>query len=143
MQYGGQIIGQLPQLQQMNRGNLPMPLHPTALPNRGLLNQHQQHSLAGSLGAGGLSGSPLSNGLQVVRLRPGIGNVYLPGSLIPVFQNWLWQPSLVVSGARCRPFWPSSVCVCTSVCLCMAFGTAFALVMMACICCPRPGSIAK
>ena len=69
MQYGGQIIGQPQQLQQINRGNPPMPLHPAAAPNRGLLNQHQQHSLAGSLGAGGLSGSPLTNGLQVGRLR--------------------------------------------------------------------------
>lgn len=72
MQYGGQIIGKPPQLQQINRGNPPMPLHPAAAPNRGLLSQHQQHSLAGSLGPGGLSGSPLANGLQVGRLRYGV-----------------------------------------------------------------------
>ncbi|KAK9835133.1 hypothetical protein WJX81_000288 [Elliptochloris bilobata] len=64
MQYGGQIIGQPPQLQQINRGNPPMPLHPAVVPNRGMLNQHQQHGLGGGLGAGGLSGSPLTNGLQ-------------------------------------------------------------------------------
>lgn len=65
MQYGGQIIGQPLQMQQqMSRGNSTMPLHPVQAANRNLLQQ-QQHGLGPNMGAGGLSGSPLTNGLQV------------------------------------------------------------------------------
>jgi hypothetical protein len=65
MHYGGQIIGQPLQMQQA-RANAAMPLHPTAAASRGLLQQQQQqqHGLGPGLGAGGLAGSPLTNGLQ-------------------------------------------------------------------------------
>lgn len=90
MQYGGQIIGQPLQMQQqMSRGNSTMPLHPVQAANRNLLQQ-QQHGLGPNMGAGGLSGSPLTNGLQVCTLLS-----------LPALRSWLTQYCLWLALPTC------------------------------------------
>lgn len=148
MQYGGQIIGQPQQLQQINRGNPPMPLHPAAMPSRGLLNQHQQHSLAGSLGAGGLSGSPLTNGLQVGRLRFDVCTVHASEWLMPVVQDPLWLPtswSPLLSPLPCPLAivrLSSSNCLCTAVGIVMLTRHSMGASREGVLCCPAPRSTA-